>query len=225
MIYVCSDIHGFYSEYLGAVSLLGNDDKLYIIGDILDRGSAGIKIIRDIIKRDNVTLVKGNHELMMLEIFENILFSFGNTNEIQNIINEELVISQIGQEQTLIDFSKLERREQSEIINFIKSLPLYEEVKVNGRSYILVHAGLPDFDGLPIEYYEESELLFGPHDYNEIHYEDTTIICGHLPTRFIDGATPDVIYRGADTINVDCGLGFGGQLGVLCLDTDEEIYF
>ncbi|MBR3848526.1 MAG: fructose-bisphosphatase class III, partial [Oscillospiraceae bacterium] len=112
MIYVCSDIHGFYSEYLGAVSLLGNDDKLYIIGDILDRGSAGIKIIRDIIKRDNVTLVKGNHELMMLEIFENILFSFGNTNEIQNIINEELVISQIGQEQTLIDFSKLERREQ-----------------------------------------------------------------------------------------------------------------
>jgi serine/threonine protein phosphatase 1 len=50
MIYVCSDIHGFYSEYLEAISLLGNDDTLYIIGDVLDRGSEGIKIIQDIIK-------------------------------------------------------------------------------------------------------------------------------------------------------------------------------
>ena len=90
----------------------------------------------------------------------------------------------------------------------------------------MVHAGLPDFSEMPIEYYDEKELLFGPHDFYTNHYGDgSKIIVGHVPTKFIDGATPHEIFHINDTIAIDCGCGFGGQLGVICLNTMEEMYF
>lgn len=49
---------------------------------------------------------------------------------------------------------------------------------------------------------------------------------GHLPTRFINGAELDRIFKSKGSIAIDCGLGFGWQLGVLCLETvEEELYF
>ena len=92
--------------------------------------------------------------------------------------------------------------------------------------YLLVHGGLPDFDdNMSIDYYCEEELLFGPHDFSIKHFDDTIIIVGHQPTRFITDEEPDMILDGMNNINVDCGLGFGGQLGVLCLETREKMYF
>lgn len=225
MIYVCSDIHGEYSAYLDFInSIFTDDDTLYIIGDVLDRGSNAIDLIQDIMQRSNVVMLKGNHEKILAETLED-LCGISSKNGIREIIEESLAIDKIGQEQTLLDFVKLSKSEQRDVVDFINDLPLYEELEVNGKNYLLVHAGLPDFSDIPVEWYEEDDLLFGPHDYDETHYEDTIVIVGHVPTRFIHGATPDEIYRQNDTIAIDCGCGFGGQLGVLCLDTDEEFYF
>ena len=225
MIYVCSDIHGEYSAYLDFInSIFTDDDTLYVIGDVLDRSANSIELIQDIMKRPNVFLLKGNHELMLAETLED-LCGISSESGIREIIEESLAIDKIGQEQTLLDFAKLSKSEQRDVVDFINDLPLYEELEVNGKNYLLVHAGLPDFSNIPIEWYEENDLLFGPHDYDETHYEDTTVIVGHVPTRFIHGAIPDEIYRQNDTIAIDCGCGFGGQLGVLCLDTNEEFYF
>lgn len=225
MIYVCSDIHGEYGAYLDFVnSILTDDDTLYVIGDVLDRGANAIELIQDIMKRSNVVMLKGNHEKILADTLEE-LCSVSSDSEVRTIVDESLAIDRIGQEETLLDFAKLRKSEQREIVDFINGLPLYEELEVNGQNYLLVHAGLPDFSSIPVEWYEENDLLFGPHDYDITHYEDTTIIVGHVPTRFIHDAIPDEILRRNDTIAIDCGCGFGGQLGVLCLDTDEEFYF
>ena len=225
MIYVCSDIHGEYGAYLDFInSIFTDDDILYIIGDVLDRGSNAIDLIQDIMQRSNVVMLKGNHEKILADTLEE-LRGASSENEIRTIIDESLAIDRIGQEETLLDFAKLNKSQQRDIIDFINGLPLYEELEINGKNYLLVHAGLPDFSDIPVEWYEENDLLFGPHDYDEAHYEDTIVIVGHVPTRFIHGATPDMILRRKDTIAIDCGCGFGGQLGVLCLDTDEEFYF
>lgn len=225
MTYVCSDLHGFYGEYLDFVeSVLTDEDELYIIGDVLNRGFYSIELVKDIMNRPNAVLLAGNHEKLLKESFEELCYAYS-TEAVNSIIAESLSIDKMGQEQTLLDFAKLSKNEQHEILNFISNLPIYKELSVNNKDYLLVHAGLPDFSGMPIEWYEEDDILFGPHDFDETHYEDTTIIVGHVPTRFITGATPDKIFRKNDTIAVDCGLGFGGQLGVLCLDNDEEFYF
>ncbi len=74
--YVIADIHGHYDAYLEALAFIGFSEKdtLYIIGDVLNRGSQSIPLLQDIIKRKNVVLIKGNHELMMIPIFNDLMF-------------------------------------------------------------------------------------------------------------------------------------------------------
>lgn len=221
--YVCSDLHGMFEKYIALVNTLKNSDQLYIIGDVIDRGNDGIKILQDIIKRDNVHMTLGSHEFLLRE--DLVQLAGCEKHEINKIISDSLEIGNIGQLDTLKDFSKLSFKEQYEFLDYLAEVPLYAKLNINSKDYILVHAGLTDFDGLPIEYLLEDDLLLGHHNYNINHYPNTTVIIGHQPTRFIPGAEPDKIYRKGDTINVDCGLGFGGRLGVLCLETGKELYF
>ena len=64
MIYVTSDIHGCYDQYLRLIQRLDlkEDDRLYILGDLVDRGDGGIEIIKDVMKRKNVVCLRGNHD-------------------------------------------------------------------------------------------------------------------------------------------------------------------
>lgn len=67
MIYVMSDIHGVREKFDSVMSKINlrPEDKLYILGDVIDRGKDGIGILLDLKKRENVTMLLGNHELMM----------------------------------------------------------------------------------------------------------------------------------------------------------------
>lgn len=58
MIYAMSDIHGYYDKYqtmLGVIKFTA-DDTLYVLGDVLDRGPDGFKILWDMAQRPNVVL-------------------------------------------------------------------------------------------------------------------------------------------------------------------------
>lgn len=88
----------------------------------------------------------------------------------------------------------------------------------------MVHAGLHDFENMPIEDYEEDELLFGSRDFETEHYANTSIVVDHLPTRFISKESQDKILHFKDTLPIDCWFGFGGQLRAICFETMEEIY-
>ena len=66
-IYVISDLHGRKDKYDLVLEQLQPKDHLYILGDVIDRGNDGIAILLDIMKRDNVTLLMGNHEKMMID--------------------------------------------------------------------------------------------------------------------------------------------------------------
>ncbi|WP_196008048.1 metallophosphoesterase [Clostridium tyrobutyricum] len=225
MTYVFSDIHGFWDVYIDFINAVNFSDKdvLYIVGDVIDRGSEGIKILQDVMTRKNVFLIKGNHEYMILPALNELLYS--NKFSQNEIIRAELTITPIGQEDTLRDFCKLSRKDQLDIIYYLHSLPLYQNIIVNSQEYLLVHAGLPDFDEvMDMDFYTEEELLFGPHDFSISHFNNTKVIVGHQPTRFISGAEPDEIFKSGDSIGIDCGLGFGGKLGILCLETGEELY-
>ena len=232
MIYVASDIHGFLGKYYDFIdsSNFSDDDVFYIIGDVIDRGPDGVRILLDIMQRQNVILIKGNHEHMLLPTLKELAYSDPiSQNE---IIMTDIAICPIGQRETLTEFCRLSREEQYRVIDYLESLKLYEIISVNDQKYLLVHAGLPDFEEMgeledmwDMDFFTEEELLFGQHWYEVKHFTDTIVIVGHQPTRFIDGAESDKIYRCGDSINVDCGLGFGGQLGVLCLNTNEELYF
>lgn len=70
MIYVMSDIHGCDGRYRNILKQikLKADDHLYILGDVIDRGPRGLSILRETMQKENITLLMGNHEHMMLEV-------------------------------------------------------------------------------------------------------------------------------------------------------------
>ena len=67
-----SDIHGCYEEFIKMLDKINfsNDDELYILGDIFDRGSDPLEILDYIVGHKNITLLKGNHEKMFEEAVE-----------------------------------------------------------------------------------------------------------------------------------------------------------
>ena len=78
MVYVTSDLHGYslegFVDFLGKVGFC-DDDFLYILGDVIDRGKDGVKILKWLMRKRNAQLILGNHEAMMLAcdfLFEEI---------------------------------------------------------------------------------------------------------------------------------------------------------
>ena len=118
MVYVCSDLHGYYDEYIEFLNYVNfkNDDTLYIIGDVFDRESDGIAIIKDIMERDNVILIKGNHEHTLIEEFLQLAQVGNNKSDALDLIEEFLATESIGQESTLYSFLELNLDEKYDII-------------------------------------------------------------------------------------------------------------
>lgn len=64
--YVISDIHGNYKKYKRLLEMIDFKDKdtLYVLGDVIDRGPEGIKVLKDMMSQPNVIPILGNHEFM-----------------------------------------------------------------------------------------------------------------------------------------------------------------
>ncbi len=75
--FVCSDIHGFYKEWMHSLKKAGfekdnSEHILIILGDIFDRGHETINTFNFIMSlpKQRVILVRGNHENLFLSLLE-----------------------------------------------------------------------------------------------------------------------------------------------------------
>ena len=74
--YVAADVHGFFTEFYQALSLAGFFDetkphKLILLGDMFDRGREALrlqKFILDLMNKDEVILIRGNHDDLFEEM-------------------------------------------------------------------------------------------------------------------------------------------------------------
>ena len=64
MIYAMSDLHGCYNKFLGMLGKIHfcEEDTLYILGDVVDRGPDGIKLLLELAERKNIICLRGNHD-------------------------------------------------------------------------------------------------------------------------------------------------------------------
>lgn len=229
--YVTADIHGNYEKYMQAIEAIAlkDDDTLYILGDVLDRGKNPIKILKDMMGRRNIVPILGNHEFIAYSILNGLtqdvtedtlhLFDVKFLQELQLWLED-------GGETTLAEFQSLPKQERQQILDYIKEFELYEEIVCGGVEYVLVHAGLANFSQDKELYeYDLYELISARTDYSKVYYENKILVTGHTPVQNITGGKSTQIYKKNNHIAIDCGCGYGGQLGVLCLDTMEEIYF
>lgn len=147
--YCVSDIHGngVAFDALMRILALKDDDTLYILGDIIDRGPDGIQLLKKIMKMPNVKLILGNHELMMIEYFDpSFALSSGSlsgsstpvTLTKHNTIKQRW--NQNSNHSTLNQFLSLSKEEQLEILEYLKKSSFHESVSIDGKKFYLVHA-------------------------------------------------------------------------------------
>lgn len=231
MIYCMADIHGNYNAYCDILKQIRfcDRDTLYVIGDVIDRGKDSIKVLKDMMMRPNVIPILGNHEYMAIHCLRFLMqeITMESISALdKGIVQGLLEWQNVGGQATIEEFHGLSMEEKEDVLDYLEEFELYEEITVKGIDYILVHAGLAHFDrSRPLEDYELYELLFTRPDYETVYYPDKYLVTGHIPTRIIDGcANPDHIYKVNHHLAIDCGSGYGGRLGCICLDTGEEFY-
>lgn len=216
MIYVTSDIHGEYDLFLKLlkeISFNPAEDKLYILGDVIDRGKKPIEILRYIVDNQNsIILLKGNHEAMMIDAV--------NFNDYGNWFYN-------GGRIVYDQYIKLPQDEQNKLFKFIDDLPVIHQLDIDNKKYILSHAGVEtDHNGYILSQQDQDFMLWAREEflYGTEITNDVTVIVGHTPTINIHGN--DIIWHSkcGKKICIDCGAVFGYKLACLRLNDMKEFY-
>lgn len=234
MFYAVSDIHGCYEKFKNLLDMIhfSNDsDTLFVLGDAIDRGNDSIKVLKLMMKYDHIVFLMGNHERMAYTILKQLENKIAL--DAEKIKRKHLrMIFPIcgwwfkdGGYKTLKDYSKLRKREREQVLNYIGDALPFFQIKVNGINYILVHAGIADFDpAKELWDYKTDSFLYERIDYDRTYYKDAYIVSGHTPTDLIDKAFAGRILKKNNHIAIDCGAYWNKPLGCICLDTMEEFY-
>ena len=241
MHYVCSDIHGRYHDWIRMLSLIrfSPDDTMYVLGDIVDRGSEPIRLMLDIFKRTNVKLMVGNHEHMMIQAMK-----YQDREELYTWMGN-------GGGVTLDQFVLLNSDLQDALLTALNNCPVaIPDLKVGGRDFYLAHACQSEFvihepllykDADPYDLeeivwsrlYKDPDPYFLQEDYQYLfrEYPDTTLIIGHTPTYRCTYGRMNSCGNGrisrtmkGHLINIDCGCAGGKRLGCLRLEDMKEFY-
>ena len=228
MTYVVSDLHGNLEKFQKLLSQIGftDDDVMYVVGDMVDCGEESIALLCDLSMRFNVLPIVGEHDyraLRLLTAMDRMLRDGGMPEP--EILGEMTQWVSEGGQKTMEDFKALDEEMREGVLEYLSDMTLYEELTVNGRKYLLVHAGIDGFSpDTPLDEYMPEDFIGEPLDMEREYFEDVTVIVGHVPADSLPDADPGMIYYGEGSINIDCGLEFGGRLGCLCLDNGKEYY-
>ena len=185
--FVCSDIHGFYTEWIKALKKKGfklnnKNHKVIICGDMFDRGHQPQNIIDYILDhKDKFILIRGNHEDLIQNLINRnheIYFDqLNGTEETFHFLNSDLLFDKF-------DYQKIAK--QSRLQEILDLCMNYYETE----HYIFVHGWIPideDYYKYDEEWRYASEKRFekarwaNPVEmYNKKIFEkDKTIVCGH----------------------------------------------
>ncbi len=231
MTYVMSDIHGEYEKYIQMLELIGfsDDDELFVLGDVVDRGAEPIKVIQDMMMRANIYPIMGNHDLLALDVLRKLSVVITEDNYdsylTKDIMSELAEWISEGGDTTFAQFRKLDTEQRFDVIDYLSGFSVCETIDIGEKSYIMTHAGLGNFrSDKRLSEYTDEELIFGRKDPDKQYFDNENIylIWGHTPTRLISGK--DEIYKSCNNILIDCGVAFGGKLACLCLETMKEYY-
>ena len=228
-IYIMSDIHGLYDRYEAMLKKidLKEDDRLYVLGDVIDRGPDSFKILQDIMNRDNVEMFLGNHEHMMLTYLD-------------GLDEESWFFAANGGKETYQKLMDLDEQQREEIISYIRNrTTVVRNLDINDHCFILSHTGVmtdgidrftSDYAGRLMEIQDFVWNMF-PYSLEMLSYHDeidrtVTLISGHIISRRLSG-NDDVYFHdfgnGYVWYNIDCGCAMGSGLGKLsCLRINEK---
>ena len=120
--YAFTDIHGNYNLWLAIKNYCKEDDEIFFLGDAIDRGPDGIKIMQELFKDKRVTYIIGNHEDMLLDYVKDINMA---------LLTQKSIITENETLVTLRAFQALSEQEQEELIHNLKTKTVYKTLYIN----------------------------------------------------------------------------------------------
>ena len=223
MIYVVSDIHGYYKRFRKLLEKIKfkEEDTLYILGDIIDRGPEIAELVDFVVNTPNVKMILGNHEDMFLNYWDSKSY------------HDKALWYYNGGMFTDMAFETISKDSVLKYVDYFKKLPIEIELEVNNQKYLLVHGNYVSESEK--KYFSEFEYRFQV-IWSRVNKEDTgpkdkIVIFGHTPThKYLGDEKPFKFWKHGNLIGIDCGMAkisrFGEKcrIGCLCLDTMKEIY-
>ena len=120
--YVIGDIHGCYeqlTQLLAQVEFSAEQDHLYCVGDLVNRGPQSADVLRYLMQLPQVTVVLGNHDLHLIACYYGIVKQESD-HPLQRLINEPDI---------------------KQMIEWLCQQPIL--FVDNDKKFAMVHAGLP----------------------------------------------------------------------------------
>ena len=224
-IFVLSDIHGHYEEFEQLLNNWNKQDKLVILGDLIDRGPNSLRVIDKVmalkeIYGELVTFIKGNHEDMLLNYLKNPIEKY-----------EHYYIN--GGKETMISFlaplSSIHIESIEDEVNYVLShyrhqlqflseAPLYQII----GTVLFTHAGFnSQFD--THEQTTEREFIWIRKHYLTTNQTPFINVFGHTPTKYIHDSNDIWVSDDKRYIAIDGGCYMSGQLNAVLLNQNGDI--
>ena len=219
--YAVSDLHGHMDVFEKGLEHIGfsDDDMLYVIGDAIDRGPDGIRILKTVMESHNMHFLLGNHELMMLEVVSSDGSVTQNIDEFQSREALNWLFNN-GGDRTYHKYRLLKKIERKKLLKWLNSRPLSTKVEINGTTYILTHSAF-DKDNIDVPYkemnYEKAYYIAWYSPFRSDIYKSIDdyaacspwmFIIGHVPAYYLGenrGERPLSSYREKNVIDIDGG--------------------
>ncbi|MEY8336959.1 metallophosphoesterase [Lachnospiraceae bacterium 62-35] len=256
--YIMTDIHGHYSAMRRMLNKIGfsASDRLICAGDYIDRGPESYEMLRWIESPgENIILLRGNHDEEFAYYVELMRVVFQKKKLEIDRVGDTLSVYKIGRQITsyfdtygtvgsLIKEKGAAFRQLSSWASYIRKMPYFYEVRMNGRRCIIVHGGyiesLKQLDGVETddsyETLEDFYLKARDDAYLYGGVEHGMIIAGHTPTTaeyelpFNHGDVYRVYDEEMDCIfyDIDCGYAWkevSPEAKLACLRLEDEKIF
>jgi serine/threonine protein phosphatase 1 len=240
-VFAVSDLHGQFKTFAKGLETIGfsDSDVLYVIGDVIDRGPDGIKLLQYIREHDNMDLIIGNHEFMML----NSVPPDGGPG--CDGVDSDIWLFFNGGIATYEKYGNLTREQRKELLDWLAGREVIKPLEVNGKRFCLTHSfycpGCENKRYSELTYDKVSHIVWDSiyRDDDDSHAEDIyekydyTFVSGHVPVQRIYYMSCEgdedydrlEMHRHGNLLCIDggCAMGYnsGVNVGAIFLRLDD----
>lgn len=208
---VIGDVHGHYDTLMTLLDAIAprSDDKIYFLGDLIDRGPQSAQVV-DFVKESSYICLLGNHEQMLLDILGD--------GEIYGPALQAWLYS--GGHSTINSYG--DNGVRQEHLEWMRTLPTYLDL---GDTW-LVHAGV--HPRIPLEKQTSEHFCWVRDEFHSIqqpYFPDKMIITGHTITFTLPGVLPGKVAQGCGWLDIDTGAYHPKSGWMTALDITNSVVY
>ena len=189
---VIGDVHGHHDGLMTLLEALapGSDDRVYFLGDLIDRGPKSAQVL-DFVQQSPYQTLLGNHEQLMLEALSGVPMDMRAWQSWLYSGGDATVASY--RDTGMMPYKHLE---------WLRTLPTHLDL----GDIWLVHAGVHPH--MPIDKQSSEQLCWIRKEFHTIskpYFPNKLIIAGHTITFTFEGVRPGELVSGQGWLDIDTG--------------------